>query len=223
MIRDGRKPPHERLLPVAAAATPRPPCRSPAAAPAAQQSGDGRRRRGYRGHLPVRGAPRHAAREGFVEALKDGGYRGREPHPGRAERLGDEATARRHRLQLRAPGDDLYLGIATPSAQSLAQAVTDKPVPSPPCTDPVDAPASWTSRRPRAATSTGTTDMNPGGPDQAGQQAQLAAKSVGIIYSSGETNSQIQVTRPRRPPRPRVSRSWRRPSPPRLRSRPAES
>ena len=135
-----------------------------------------------------------AAREGFVQALKDGGYtEGENLTLDVQNASGDQATATNIASNFASSNDDLILGIATPSAQSLAQAVTDKPVLFTAVTDPVDAGLVNSMDAP-GANVTGTTDMNP-----VAEQIQLikkfkpGAKSVGIIYSSGETNSQVQV------------------------------
>lgn len=135
-----------------------------------------------------------AAREGFVQALKDGGYtEGENLTLDVQNASGDQATATNIASNFASSNDDLLLGIATPSAQSLAQAVTDKPVLFTAVTDPVDAGLVNSMDAP-GANVTGTTDMNP-----VAEQIQLikklkpGAKSVGIIYSSGETNSQVQV------------------------------
>lgn len=135
-----------------------------------------------------------AAREGFVQALNDAGYKEGENLTLDVQNAsGDQATATSIASNFASSKDDLILGIATPSAQSLAQAVTDKPVLFTAVTDPVDAGLVDSADKP-GGNVTGTTDMNPVA-DQIKLVKQLkpSAKSVGIIYSSGETNSQIQV------------------------------
>ncbi|MBD2761085.1 ABC transporter substrate-binding protein [Kocuria sp. cx-455] len=135
-----------------------------------------------------------AAREGFVSALEEGGYtEGDNLTLDVQNASGDQATATNIASNFASSDNDLILGIATPTAQSLAQAVTDKPVLFTAVTDPVDAGLVDSMDKP-GANITGTTDMNP-----VAEQIELIkkfdpdAKSVGIIYSSGETNSQIQV------------------------------
>ena len=135
-----------------------------------------------------------AAREGFVSALEEGGYtEGDNLTLDVQNASGDQATATNIASNFASSDNDLILGIATPTAQSLAQAVTDKPVLFTAVTDPVDAGLVDSMDKP-GANITGTTDMNP-----VADQIKLIkrftpdAKSVGIIYSSGETNSQIQV------------------------------
>lgn len=135
-----------------------------------------------------------AAREGFVSALEEGGYtEGDNLTLDVQNASGDQATATNIAANFASADNDLILGIATPTAQSLAQAVTDKPVLFTAVTDPVDAGLVDSMDKP-GANITGTTDMNPVA-DQIKliKQFDPDAKSVGIIYSSGETNSQVQV------------------------------
>jgi len=85
------------------------------------------------------------------------------------------------------------LAVATPSAQAAAQAITNIPVLFSAVTDPVDAKLVASNEAP-GANVTGTSDMNP-----VDEQLQLLkdlvpdAKKVGIVYSSGEANSAVQV------------------------------
>ena len=135
-----------------------------------------------------------AARKGFVAELESGGYKEGENLTLDVQNAsGDQATATNIAANFASADNDLILGIATPTAMSLAQAVTDKPVLFTAVTDPVDAGLVDSMDAP-GANITGTTDMNPVA-DQIKLVKQLepGAKSVGIIYSSGETNSQIQV------------------------------
>ena len=129
-----------------------------------------------------------ASREGFKKALEDSGLNV-EFEEQNAQ--GDQAT-----LTSIANGfqnKDLVLAIATPTAQATAQAITNKPVLFTAVTDPVDAKL-VTSMDAPGANVTGTTDMNP-------VKEQLAlikeikpdAKTVGIVYSSAEANSAVQV------------------------------
>lgn len=93
-----------------------------------------------------------------------------------------------------ASGDyDLVFAIATPMAQSIAQNVVDVPVLFTAVTDPVTAELVKSNEAP-GYNVTGTTDMNP-----VAQQIDLVkqvipdAHKIGVIYSSGEVNSQVQV------------------------------
>src|SRR5699024_7852336 len=88
---------------------------------------------------------------------------------------------------------DLVLAIATPAAQATAQAVTDTPVLITAVTDPLEAGLvdSWEAP---GGNLTGTSDLNPVD-EQLALLGDLApqAQSVGIVYSAGEVNSEIQV------------------------------
>ena len=140
-----------------------------------------------------------AAREGFVQALKDGGYtEGENLTLDVQNASGDQATATSIASNFASSQDDLVLGIATPSAQSLARAVTDKPVLFTAVTDPVDAGLVNSNDAP-GGNVTGTTDMNPVAEQiKLVKQLKPGAKSVGIIYNPDETNSQRQVDEARR-------------------------
>lgn len=88
---------------------------------------------------------------------------------------------------------DLIVAVTTPSAQAVAQAVTDVPIIFTGVTDPVAAGLvdSWESP---GGNITGVSDKNP-----IQQQVELIkqivpdAQSIGIVYSSAEENSLVQV------------------------------
>lgn len=93
-----------------------------------------------------------------------------------------------------ASGDyDLVLAIATPAAQAAAQAVTNVPVLFTAVTDPVSAKLVASNETP-GGNVTGTSDANPV-LEQLTLLTELdpEAQRVGIVYSSGETNSEVQV------------------------------
>lgn len=88
---------------------------------------------------------------------------------------------------------DLVLAVATPAAQAAAQAMTNMPVLFTAVTDAEEAGLVKSNQAP-GGNVTGTSDLNP-----VADQLQLVkdlrpdAKTVGIVYSSGEVNSQVQV------------------------------
>lgn len=88
---------------------------------------------------------------------------------------------------------DLIAAIATPSAQAVAQAVMDRPVVFMAVTDPAAAGLVESPEKP-GANVTGTSDRLPIA-EQLSLVKQISpdAKTVGIVYSSGETNSEVQV------------------------------
>jgi putative ABC transport system substrate-binding protein len=135
-----------------------------------------------------------AAREGFVAALEEGGYtEGENLTLDVQNASGDQATSTSIATNFASSDSDLVLAIATPAAQGVAQAVTDRPVLFTAVTDPVAAGLVKSMENP-GGNVTGTTDMNPVA-EQIALIKEVApdAESVGIIYSSGETNSQVQV------------------------------
>lgn len=135
-----------------------------------------------------------AAREGFIQAFVDNGYvEGETVTFDIQNAQGEQATATSIAEKFASLGVDLILAIATPTAQATAQAVTDIPILITAVTEPEEAGLvdSWESP---GGNVTGTSDLNP-------VEKQLAlvteiapdAKTVGIVYSSGEVNSEVQV------------------------------
>ncbi|QTX05404.1 ABC transporter substrate-binding protein [Agromyces archimandritae] len=135
-----------------------------------------------------------SAREGFKEAFADAGYvEGEDVEFDEQNAQGEQATATTIASKFATDGVDLVLAIATPTAQAAAQAIADIPVLFTAVTEPEEAGLvdSWDAP---GANITGTSDLNP-------VDEQLAlitevlpdAKKVGIVYSSGEVNSEVQV------------------------------
>lgn len=131
---------------------------------------------------------------GFKAGMEDAGYTGEKISYDENNAETDQATNTSIAGKLAADSDiDLVLAVATPSAQAAAQAITNIPVLFSAVTDPVDAKLVASNEAP-GANVTGTSDMNP-----VDEQLQLLkdlvpdAKKVGIVYSSGEANSAVQV------------------------------
>lgn len=135
-----------------------------------------------------------AAQQGFIDGLADAGYvEGENLTLDIQNASGDQSTLSNIANTFASADYDLYYAIATPSAQSLAAVITDKPVVFAAVTDPVSAElmADWDAPD---ANVTGVSDLNP-------MQAQLEliqevlpdVATVGIVYSSGEVNSEVQV------------------------------
>lgn len=131
-----------------------------------------------------------AAREGFKAAIEDAGL---DVTFDEQNAQGDQATVTSIASTFASGDYDLVLAVATPSAQAMAQATTTLPVLFTAVTDPVAAQLVDSLEAP-GGNVTGTTDMNPVA-DQIGLVTQLVpdAKTVGIVYSSGEVNSEVQV------------------------------
>lgn len=106
---------------------------------------------------------------------------------------GDQATANTIAGTFASGDYDLVLAIATPAAQAAAQAVTDVPVLFTAVTDPVSAQLVESNEAP-GGNVTGTSDANPV-VEQLTLLTELdpEAERVGIVYSSGEANSEVQV------------------------------
>lgn len=131
-----------------------------------------------------------AAAEGFQQALTDAGF---DVDYDVQNANGEQSTALTIAQSFASQDLDLVLAIATPAAQASAQAITDLPVLFTAVTDAVSAELVDSNEAP-GGNVTGTSDMAP-------IDAQLAllkelvpgAETVGIVYASGEVNSQVQV------------------------------
>ncbi|GAA1628605.1 ABC transporter substrate-binding protein [Georgenia ruanii] len=135
-----------------------------------------------------------AAREGFKKALAENGYvEGENVTYDEQNAQGDQATATSIANKFASDGKDLVLAIATPTAQAAAQAITDIPILITAVTEPAEAGLvdSWEAP---GGNITGTSDLN-AVEEQLSLVKELApdAKTVGVVYSSGEVNSQVQV------------------------------
>lgn len=106
---------------------------------------------------------------------------------------GDQSKVATMSKQLVSNGNQVLVGIATPAAQGLANATTDKPVIMGAVTDPVGAKLVSSLDKP-GGNVTGVSDGNP-----AKQQIELIqkltpnVKTIGVLYSSNEDNSKSQV------------------------------
>ncbi|ASN39775.1 MAG: ABC transporter substrate-binding protein [Paeniglutamicibacter terrestris] len=135
-----------------------------------------------------------AVAKGFKKGMADAGYTGDKISYDEQNPQGEAATNTSIVGKFASDKDiDLVLAIATPAAQAAAQTITEIPVLFSAVTDPVDAKLVASAEAP-GANVTGTSDKNP-----VKEQLELLtkikpdAKTVGIVYSSGEANSAIQV------------------------------
>lgn len=134
-----------------------------------------------------------AARKGFIAELEENGYKdGQDITLDYQNAQGDQANLQTISEQL--VGDnDIVLAIATPAAQSLATVTTDVPIVFTAVTDPVSADLVDSIKEPGGLL-TGTSDQAP-----IDKQVQLLgqavpnAKTVGILYTTSERNSEVQV------------------------------
>ncbi|MGU7937747.1 ABC transporter substrate binding protein [Streptococcus suis] len=134
-----------------------------------------------------------AAREGFVAELEANGYKeGKKLVLDYQNAQGDQANLQTISEQL-IDGNDIVLAIATPSAQSLAIVSTETPIVFTAVTDPLSADLVESIEKPGGLL-TGTSDQAP-----IDKQVELLgqavpdAKTVGILYTTSERNSEVQV------------------------------
>ncbi|WP_406676710.1 ABC transporter substrate-binding protein [Moorella sp. ACPs] len=135
-----------------------------------------------------------AARKGFLEALKAGGYEeGKNLQVDFQNAQGDQSTLQNIARKFAQDKKDLILAIATPSAMAMANETQEIPILITAVTDPVTAKLVKSMEKP-GTNVTGTTDMNPI-KEQLELLKQLvpAAARIGVIYNSSEVNSQVQV------------------------------
>lgn len=134
-----------------------------------------------------------AARKGFVAELEENGYKeGDKISLDYKNAQGDQANLQTISEQL-VNDNDIVLAIATPSAQSLATVSTETPILFTAVTDPVSADLVESVEKPGGLL-TGTSDQAP-----IDKQVELLgqavpdAKTVGILYTTSERNSEVQV------------------------------
>ncbi len=135
-----------------------------------------------------------AARDGFIQALKDEGFvEGENLTIDIKTAQGDIPTATTIAEGFVTDKVDLILAIATPSAQAVKNATNSIPILFTAVTDPVDAGLVQSVGSP-GGNATGTHDMNPID-DQLKLIKEIVpeAKTVGVIFNSAEDNSIVQV------------------------------
>lgn len=134
------------------------------------------------------------ARRGFIDVLAENGYaEGEQVEYDIQNAQGEMVNANTIAQKFALDKPDLIMAISTPSAIAAANAIRDIPILITAVTDPVDAGLVESNEKP-GTNVTGTNDMNP-----IKEQFELIlqfvpeAKSVGIIYNAGESNSVVQV------------------------------
>lgn len=134
-----------------------------------------------------------AARKGFVAELKKEGYvDGKNFKLDYENAQGDQSNLQTISTNLLS-NNDLVLGIATPAAQTLSNLSTDVPVLFTAVTDPVSAKLVKTMEKPEGI-ATGTSDMSPISKQvELLQKVMPNVKKVGIMYTTNERNSEVQV------------------------------
>ncbi|WP_394522213.1 ABC transporter substrate binding protein [Lacrimispora sp. JR3] len=131
-----------------------------------------------------------AANKGFIKALDDAGLNYTVDQQNAA---GDQSTCQTIASKLVNDGNDLILSIATPAAQAVAGATSDIPVLVTAVTDPAASDLVESNEVPGGNVS-GTSDLTPVKEQIALLKKILPeAKTVGILYASAESNSEIQA------------------------------
>lgn len=131
-----------------------------------------------------------AAHKGFLAALDDAGVKYELDDQNAS---GDQSACQTIASKFANGGKDLILAIATPAAQAMAGADTETPVLITAVTDPAKSGLVESNEKP-GGNVTGTSDLTP-----VKEQIDLLkkilpnAKTVGILYCSAESNSEIQA------------------------------
>ena len=136
----------------------------------------------------------NSAREGFVQALADNGYvDGESVTLDLQNGQGDQSNLSTIADRFVAEKADLVLAIATTAATTMAGKTVDIPILGTAITDYVSARLVESNEKPGWNVS-GTSDMNPVS-EQIALLHDLApeAKTVGVVYTSGEVNSVLQA------------------------------
>ena len=135
-----------------------------------------------------------AAREGFIQALADNGYKDGETMVLDFQNAqGDNSNLLTISQRFVSDDCDLVLAIGTGAAQSIASQTSEIPILITAVTDPVDAGLVESNEVP-GTNVTGTNDMNP-----IREQLELIpeilpdVETVGLLYTSSEDNSVLQI------------------------------
>ena len=135
-----------------------------------------------------------AANKGFVDGMAANGYKEKENVTyDRQNAQADQSNLQNIAQRFVSGKMDLICAIATPAAQTMANATKDIPIVGTAITDYAEAKLVAANKEPKGNV-TGTTDMNP-----IKEQVDLMlkimpqTKNVGVVYSSSEVNSQLQV------------------------------
>ncbi|MBY4797171.1 ABC transporter substrate-binding protein [Collinsella sp. AGMB00827] len=131
-----------------------------------------------------------AANKGFIRALDASGI---SYTADQQNAQNDQSACQTIAAKFAGDGDDLIFAIATPAAQAAAGATSEIPIVGTAITDFVEAGLAEASDRP-GKNVTGTSDLSP-----VAEQLDLMkkvlpeVKLVGILYSTAEANSAVQV------------------------------
>ncbi len=132
--------------------------------------------------------------DGVVEGLADAGYvKGKNLQIELQNPQGDQSTLTNIANGYASGDEDLYVAIATPPAQTLAQVIADKPIVFASVTDPVAAGLVDSMDKP-GGNVTGTSDQIPADEQiKVLREIDPGIERLGIVYSSSEVNSEVQA------------------------------
>lgn len=132
--------------------------------------------------------------EGFIQALAEAGYvEGQNVTYDRQNAQGEMANASTIAQKFVGDKVDLILSVATPTSQAAVKATTSIPIVFAAVTDPVAAGLVKNAEAPEANV-TGVSDMLPVQPHlDLIMQLVPGAKTIGLLYNAGETNSVLLV------------------------------
>lgn len=132
--------------------------------------------------------------EGIKEGLADAGYtEGENLEISLENPQGDQSTLATIANTFANSDNDLFVAIATPPAQALAQVIDDRPIIFASVTDPVEAGLVESMDKP-GANITGTSDQLPADRQfEVLQRIMPDLATIGIVHSSGEVNSGVQA------------------------------
>lgn len=140
----------------------------------------------------VQHAALDAANKGFVEGLASKGFKDKVSFD-QQNAQADQSNLNTIAQRFVSNKVNLIAAIATPAAQSVANATRDIPIVATAVTDYEVAKLVKSNAKP-GGNVTGTTDMNPI-PEQIDLLLKILpnAKTIGVMYTSSEVNSQLQV------------------------------
>ena len=139
----------------------------------------------------VQHAALDASNEGFFAALDDAGIK---YEADQQNASGEQVNCMTIAEKLVNDGNDLILAIATPAAQAVAGVTEEIPILLTAVTDPAASGLVNDNANPGVNVS-GTSDLTPVKEQiQLLQQILPEAKTVGLLYCSAESNSEIQIT-----------------------------
>lgn len=128
--------------------------------------------------------------EGFVAAIEDSGLN---VQLDQQNASGDQSACQTIAQMLVDSGNDLIFAIATPAAQAVAGMTDEIPIVVSAVTDPAESGLVESNEKPNCNV-TGTSDLTPVKAQIDLLQKLLPdARTVGILYSSAEANSEIQA------------------------------